>query len=153
MKLYVHIYLVLLIILAAAFPNEGLSTDLMKKICDKSDNKELCGSIIKSHKETDLQGLAYITLNIAYSHALRIQKKISELIKKSIGPATTALRKKSYIEVNSYVRGAAGKSFYCDDAFNEEKLVTPISDMDTVFFEICEIELIMINMLGNVTLA
>ncbi|KAM7257396.1 hypothetical protein ACFE04_014339 [Oxalis oulophora] len=177
MKLYVHIYLVLLIILAAAFPNEGLSTDLMKKICDKAHNKDLCGSIIKSHKETGLQGLASITLNIAYSHALRIHKKISELIKKSSsqskeekalqtcfrsfnsvlddikGPATMALRTKSYDDVNDYVGGAADKSVYCDDAFIEEKLVSPISVMDKVFFQICEIELIMINILGNITTA
>ncbi|KAJ9185953.1 hypothetical protein P3X46_005521 [Hevea brasiliensis] len=161
-------------LLVLAIPTHQTS-DLVTKTCDQTLYKDLCNSALASAPEsevTDVQSLAKFALKMTSLNAVEIHKRISllfntssdEFIKQCLTDCSeiytdatdqledsmVALDFKSYNDVNTWVTAAMTDAQSCEDGFNEKSgIVSPLSDINKKFTQLCSISLAITNLLDK----
>ncbi|KAM7255590.1 hypothetical protein ACFE04_008488 [Oxalis oulophora] len=163
------IYFLSFVLILVAFPNLCLS-DLVSDTCGRTLYKDLCNSILKNQGATDLTSLGAIALKIANSNGQKVQNQISALVKTAspevkkvlsdcsenlndaigqVKDSTTALSKKSYGDVLTWMSAALTDADTCVDGFTQKKITSPVVDTSKTFSQICSIVLTITNILAG----
>ncbi|OAY42356.1 putative invertase inhibitor [Manihot esculenta] len=157
-----------------AIPTHQISY-LVTNTCEKTSFLDLCISVLGSAPETDVkdvQDLAKFALKMASLNGTAMHMQISSLLNTSsdefikqclsdcseiyidatdqLEDSMVALDFKAFKDINTWVNAAITGSETCENGFKEEKgIVSPLSDLNLKFSQLCEISLAIVKILAT----
>ncbi|KAJ7977908.1 putative Pectinesterase inhibitor [Quillaja saponaria] len=151
------------------------STDLIIQVCSRALQKDMCKNILESDPESkgaDIHGLDKIALKTALTNATNINNQINQLLNKEsdvsdpkveqglsdcsknyqdaidqLEDSLAAIDSKGYNDVNTWVTAAIADAESCEQGFKDQKVKSPITPMNTLFSQLCNISLAITNVL------